>query len=78
MAGTITAKGAELTGLPEGIPVCAGTIDAFAESASVGVKEPGRHHAHVRHDLCISGVLNESVPSRDLSPRRACSRAPTS
>jgi xylulokinase len=66
VAGTITAKGAEATGLPEGIPVCAGTIDAFAESASVGVKQPGDIMLMYGTTVCISGVLNESVPSRDL------------
>src|ERR1700704_5240819 len=40
-AGRISERGSELTGLPAGIPVCAGTIDAFVESASVGVRDPG-------------------------------------
>jgi xylulokinase len=65
-AGTVTAKGAELTGLPEGIPVCAGTIDAYAESASVGVKEPGDIMLMYGTTLAISGVLTESVPSAEL------------
>ena len=65
-AGTVTAKGAELTGLPEGIPVCAGTIDAYAESASVGVKAPGDIMLMYGTTLAIIGVLTESVPSADL------------
>jgi xylulokinase len=65
-AGTVTAKGAELTGLPEGIPVCAGTIDAYAESASVGVKEPGDIMLMYGTTLAIIGVLTEPVPSADL------------
>ena len=36
VAGHVTAEGARATGLPEGIPVAVGTIDAFSEaSASV-------------------------------------------
>jgi xylulokinase len=39
--GTITEDAAAITGLPAGIPVAAGTIDAWAEGFSVGVREPG-------------------------------------
>ncbi|MDQ3930994.1 MAG: FGGY-family carbohydrate kinase [Chloroflexota bacterium] len=41
VAGTVTHTAAELTGIPAGTPVTAGTIDAWAEAASVGVLEPG-------------------------------------
>ena len=41
LAGRVTAEGATRTGLAEGTPVMAGTIDAWAEAASVGVSEPG-------------------------------------
>jgi len=37
----VTEAAAQLTGLPVGIPVAAGTIDAWAEALSVGVREPG-------------------------------------
>jgi xylulokinase len=40
-AGTVTAAAAAATGLREGTPVAAGTIDAWAEATSVGVREPG-------------------------------------
>lgn len=40
-AGTITAQAARLTGLPEGIPVITGTIDAWAEAVSVGAQGVG-------------------------------------
>jgi xylulokinase len=40
-AGTVTAAAAASTGLRAGTPVAAGTIDAWAEAASVGVREPG-------------------------------------
>jgi xylulokinase len=39
--GTITREAAGETGLPQGIPVIAGTIDAWSESVSVGAVEPG-------------------------------------
>lgn len=41
VVGTVTAGAAAETGLPQGIPVTAGTVDAWAEAASVGVTEPG-------------------------------------
>lgn len=41
IAGRITAKAAEVTGLAKGTPVTAGTIDAAAEAFSVGVDRPG-------------------------------------
>ncbi|PZG11162.1 sugar kinase [Micromonospora craterilacus] len=41
VVGTVTAAAAEATGLPAGTPVCAGTVDAWAEAVSVGVRTPG-------------------------------------
>jgi xylulokinase len=41
VVGTVTADAASETGLPEGTPVCAGTVDAWAEAFSVGVRQPG-------------------------------------
>ncbi|MFK7879655.1 FGGY-family carbohydrate kinase [Roseobacter sp.] len=41
IAGQITAQAAQATGLTEGTPVTAGTIDAAAEAFSVGVDQPG-------------------------------------
>jgi xylulokinase len=40
-AGTVTAQAARLTGLPEGIPVITGTIDAWAEAVSVDAQGVG-------------------------------------
>jgi xylulokinase len=39
--GEVTADGAEASGIPSGTPVMAGTIDAWAESFSVGARRPG-------------------------------------
>lgn len=41
VVGTVHAAAAEATGVPAGTPVIAGTIDAYAEAFSVGVREPG-------------------------------------
>lgn len=41
-AGVLTPEAAAATGLPAGIPVTAGTIDAWAEGVSVGESVPGR------------------------------------
>ncbi|MFE2773084.1 FGGY-family carbohydrate kinase [Microbacterium resistens] len=40
-AGTVTARAAETTGLPEGIPVIVGTIDAWTEAVSAGAHGAG-------------------------------------
>ena len=41
VAGRVSAPGAAATGIPAGTPVAAGTIDAWAEAASAGVRAPG-------------------------------------
>jgi xylulokinase len=41
VVGTLTADAAEATGLPVGIAVSAGTVDAWAEAFSCGVRRPG-------------------------------------
>lgn len=41
VVGAVTRHAAELTGIPVGTPVVAGTVDAYAEAFSVGVRHPG-------------------------------------
>ncbi len=41
IVGTVTATAASVTGLPAGIPVIAGSIDAWTEAVSVGAQKPG-------------------------------------
>ena len=41
VVGTVHEAAAEATGLPPGTPVIAGTVDAYAEAFSVGVRRPG-------------------------------------
>ncbi len=63
-AGSVTAEAAEATGLPEGIPVITGTIDAWAEAISVGAQGVG--------DLMLmygtTMFLVHTVPERLQSP----------
>ena len=40
VVGEVTAQAAEQTGLRPGTPVCAGTVDAWAEGFSAGVRAP--------------------------------------
>ena len=41
VVGTVHAEAAAATGIPKGTPVVAGTVDAYAEAFSVGVRAPG-------------------------------------
>lgn len=41
VAGTVTAVAAEATGIPQGVPVIAGTIDAWSEAVSVDAQNTG-------------------------------------
>lgn len=41
IVGRVTAEAAAETGIPEGTPVSPGTVDAWAEAFSVGVRHPG-------------------------------------
>ncbi|OBI73521.1 FGGY-family carbohydrate kinase [Mycobacterium sp. E740] len=41
VVGSVTAEAADVSGIPAGTPVVAGTVDAYAEAFSVGVRRPG-------------------------------------
>ncbi|MFI7431836.1 FGGY-family carbohydrate kinase [Micromonospora sp. NPDC049836] len=64
VAGAVTAGAAAATGLPAGIPVVAGTIDAWSEAISVGAQRVG--------DLMLmygsTMFLVHTVPHRLTSP----------
>ncbi|NRQ30267.1 FGGY-family carbohydrate kinase [Nonomuraea sp. NN258] len=62
--GEVTAAAAAATGLPAGIPVVAGTIDAWAEATSVGVDSPG----DVMLMYGTTMFLVEVLDSRGASP----------
>ncbi len=61
IAGGITAEAAKATGLAEGTPVTAGTIDAAAEALSVGVRAPGDMMLMMGSTIFIIQVTEERV-----------------
>lgn len=66
VAGTVTTAAAELTRIPAGTPVAAGTIDAWAEAASVGVLEPGDLMLMYGTTMFLVEVVTSPQPHRGL------------
>lgn len=68
--GHVTALAAAETGLAEGTPVIAGTIDAAAEAVSVGVTDPGQMMVMYGSTIFIIEITAEAVsePSLWYSP----------
>jgi xylulokinase len=66
VAGTVTAAAAAETGLPQGLPVTGGTIDAWAEAASVGVADPGDTMVMYGTTLFLIQVLADPRPHPGL------------
>jgi xylulokinase len=66
VAGTVTAAAAAETGLPQGLPVTGGTIDAWAEAASVGVAEPGETMVMYGTTMFLIQVLADPHPHPGL------------
>ncbi|GLY34560.1 sugar kinase [Amycolatopsis sp. NBRC 101858] len=66
IAGEVTAAAAALTGLPAGLPVTAGTVDAWAEASSVGVREPGDVMVMYGTTMFLVQVLTEPRPHPGL------------
>ena len=62
IAGEVTAEAAAETGLKEGTPVTAGTIDAAAEAVSVGVVNPGDMMVMYGTTMFFIHVTTEPVP----------------
>jgi xylulokinase len=63
VAGTVAAAAAAETGIPTGTPVIAGTIDAWAEAVSVGVRRPGE--LMLMYGSTMFFVLVSERPARD-------------
>ncbi|WP_371673707.1 ribulokinase [Streptomyces sp. NBC_00289] len=63
-AGALTAEAAAWTGLPEGITVCVGNIDAHVTAPAAGAVEPGRMVVITGTSTChiMSSDRNETVP----------------
>jgi len=66
IAGHVTARASVATGLPPGTPVLAGTVDAWAEAHSVGVREPGDLMVMYGSTLFLVGVDPAAGPHPGL------------
>ncbi|WP_297551665.1 FGGY-family carbohydrate kinase [Amycolatopsis sp.] len=66
VVGTVSANAAAETGLPVGLPVTAGTVDAWAEAVSVGVTEPGDTMAMYGTTMFLVQVLSGPRPHPGL------------
>jgi xylulokinase len=62
IAGQVTERAAETTGLRPGTPVTAGTIDAAAEAISVGVINPGDMMCMYGTTMFFINVTDRPVP----------------
>jgi xylulokinase len=60
--GQVTAAAAAQTGLPTGIPVLGGTVDAWAEAHSVGVRRPGDLMLMYGSTMFLVGVVAAARP----------------
>jgi xylulokinase len=65
-AGQLSREGAELTGLVAGTRVVAGTVDALAESFSVGVEFPGDMMVMYGSTLFMIQVTDRFFPAQPL------------
>src|SRR5262249_35181563 len=66
VVGVVTAEAARETGLPQGLPVTAGTVDAWAEAVSVGVREPGDVMLMYGTTMFLVQVLEHARPDPGL------------
>jgi xylulokinase len=66
VAGRVTRQASVETGLPAGTPVAAGTIDTWAEAASVGVAAPGDMMLMYGTTMFLVEVLSEARPHPQL------------
>ncbi len=64
--GGVTPRAAEETGLAEGTPVIAGTIDAAAEAVSVGVTQPGQMMLMYGSTIFIIQITKEPIRDNRL------------
>ncbi|SDM72874.1 ribulokinase [Actinacidiphila guanduensis] len=60
-AGALTAQAAAATGLPEGLPVAAGHIDAHVTAAAAGTLDPGHLLAIMGTSTCL--IVNSEAPA---------------
>ena len=73
-AGTVRRDAARDTGLPEGTPVVAGTVDAWAEAFSVGVRRPGDLMLMYGSTMFFVQIVKTSTPQSLLWSTQAVER----
>lgn len=66
LAGKVSAKGTEETGLKQGIPVAVGAVDALSEAISVGSVEPGDLMIMYGSTAFFILVLSDPVPDKRM------------
>ncbi|MGX1807287.1 FGGY-family carbohydrate kinase [Nocardia sp. NPDC055321] len=66
IVGHLTARAAAETGLPAGLPVTTGTIDAWAEAAGIGARDPGDTMIMYGTTLFLTQVLTAPRPHPGL------------
>lgn len=66
VVGILTEAAAAETGLAAGIPVCAGTVDAWAEAFSAGVRRPGDLMLMYGSTMFFVQVAERTVPHPQL------------
>jgi xylulokinase len=66
VAGEVTPAAAEQTGIPAGTPVAAGTIDAWAEAVSVGLRDPGELMLMYGTTMFMIGLVTDARPDSRL------------
>jgi xylulokinase len=59
VVGAVSAAAAEVTGVPVGTPVAAGTVDAYSEAFSVGVRQPGDQMLMYGSTMFLVQVIGE-------------------
>jgi xylulokinase len=66
VVGVVHDGGAQATGIPAGTPVVAGTIDAWAEAVSVGVRSPGDLMLMYGSTMFLVGVVDRRRDARAI------------
>jgi xylulokinase len=59
IVGTVTAAASADTGVPAGTPIAAGTVDAYSEAFSVGVRRPGDQMLMYGSTMFLVQVIDE-------------------
>lgn len=66
VVGTVRPDAADATGVPAGTPVVAGTVDAYAEAFSAGVRHPGDQMLMYGSTMFLVQVIDEYRPDPTL------------